>query len=307
MNIRLYAALASIALATTACQVSKSRFIPSSWRTIESTTETVSDNTQGEEPDTQVLQDSNKILTLTDGAGNREYLLADSIQQQNGITTALIEFRYAKTQTLPANGMPYTHNHWLEQIDCQNKVRLLRSTTHYNNLGEIVDTNEYPLPKYKPAELAALAQPNDKVIQEVCQRIGAPVSTATTEDDTLPPPVVANASDVATASAPAETPKASEDATKKTKKKGKKDKEERVKVDTKIDFINKDKTETVAPATSASAPVAPEKDSKTTDVKATEKPITETKTSDDNGSTPLTPQQNDDLPPDFWEIGKPKD
>ena len=68
-----------------------------------------------------ILNDTNKLLTLTDVSGNREYLVLDSIAQERGVVTALIEFRYVKPQTLPANGMIYHYNQWREQIDCKTK------------------------------------------------------------------------------------------------------------------------------------------------------------------------------------------
>ena len=183
-----------------------------------------------------ILNDTNKLLTLTDVSGNREYLVLDSIAQERGVVTALIEFRYVKPQTLPANGMIYHYNQWREQIDCKNKVRILRTTTHYNAVGEVVDTRDYPLPKYKPAELAALSQPDDKVIQQVCERVGEKglaVGDATLVTDTN-----------------------KQVKEKPVKEKATKAEENRIKVDEKIDFINKGKTET-APIQAASDVVKP--------------------------------------------------
>lgn len=131
-------------------------------------------------PDT----DPNRIPTSKTESGNREYLFADSIKQENGKVMALIEYRYAQTQKLPSNGLPYTHNHWFEEIDCANKIRTVRTTTHYNAQGEIVDANEYPAPKLSPAQMKLLAQPDDGVIKEVCQRVGgAPTVSGSPENN----------------------------------------------------------------------------------------------------------------------------
>lgn len=193
---------------------------------------------------TSIEHDKNKLLTLTDVSGNREYLILDSIAQERGIITALIEFRYAKPQTLPANGMIYHYNQWREQIDCKNKVRILRVTTHYNAAGEVVDTRDYPLPKYKPAELAALSQANDKVIQHVCERVGKQglaVGDATIVSDTPAP---------STEAVPAKDKKPQK--TNKTSKTN----ETHIKVEEKIDFIGKGKSVTT-PIQAASDVAAP--------------------------------------------------
>lgn len=114
--------------------------------------------------------DSNKIpVGIQDG--NREFLFADSIRQENGVITALVEYRYAAPQVLPETGRSYTHNHWLEQIDCNNHIRSIRSTTHYNDANEIVDANEYAVPRYSAEDIKMLAKPEDGVIREVCRRV----------------------------------------------------------------------------------------------------------------------------------------
>lgn len=114
--------------------------------------------------------DSNKIpVSIQDG--NREFLFADSIRQENGVITALVEYRYAAPQVLPETGRSYTHNHWLEQIDCNNHIRSIRSTTHYNEANEIVDANEYAVPRYSAEDIKMLAKPEDGVIREVCRRV----------------------------------------------------------------------------------------------------------------------------------------
>lgn len=114
--------------------------------------------------------DSNKIpVGIQDG--NREFLFADSIRQENGVITALVEYRYAAPQVLPETGRSYTHNHWLEQIDCNNHIRSIRSTTHYNEANEIVDANEYAVPRYSAEDIKMLAKPEDGVIREVCRRV----------------------------------------------------------------------------------------------------------------------------------------
>lgn len=187
----------------------------------------------------EVINDKNKLLTLTDVSGNREYLILDSISQERGIVTALIEFHYVKPQTLPANGMIYNYNQWREQIDCKNKVRILRNTTHYNAVGEVVDTRDYPLPKYKPAELAALSQPEDKVIQQVCERVGEKglaVGDVTVVSDGVKD----------TKKAKTKNPDSSVADKKGKNKKGRKNEENVVKVEEKIDFISKGKTEAIS-------------------------------------------------------------
>lgn len=225
-----------------------------------------------------ILNDTNKLLTLTDVSGNREYLVLDSIAQERGVVTALIEFRYVKPQTLPANGMIYHYNQWREQIDCKNKVRILRTTTHYNAVGEVVDTRDYPLPKYKPAELAALSQPDDKVIQQVCERVGEKglaVGDATLVTDTNKPVKE-----------------------KPVKEKATKAEENRIKVDEKIDFINKGKTET-APIQAASDVVKPaEKATESTeksnkkDKKADKKSSKKSEKSNDKPAEQSTPAES---------------
>lgn len=225
-----------------------------------------------------ILNDTNKLLTLTDVSGNREYLVLDSIAQERGVVTALIEFRYVKPQTLPANGMIYHYNQWREQIDCKNKVRILRTTTHYNAVGEVVDTRDYPLPKYKPAELAALSQPDDKVIQQVCERVGEKglaVGDATLVTDTN-----------------------KQVKEKPVKEKATKAEENRIKVDEKIDFINKGKTET-APIQAASDVVKPvEKSTESTeksnkkDKKADKKSSKKSEKSNDKPAEQSTPAES---------------
>ena len=225
-----------------------------------------------------ILNDTNKLLTLTHVSGNREYLVLDSIAQERGVVTALIEFRYVKPQTLPANGMIYHYNQWREQIDCKNKVRILRTTTHYNAVGEVVDTRDYPLPKYKPAELAALSQPDDKVIQQVCERVGEKglaVGDATLVTDTNKPVKE-----------------------KPVKEKATKAEENRIKVDEKIDFINKGKTET-APIQAASDVVKPaEKATESTeksnkkDKKADKKSSKKSEKSNDKPAEQSTPAES---------------
>ena len=230
-----------------------------------------------------ILNDTNKLLTLTDVSGNREYLVLDSIAQERGVVTALIEFRYVKPQTLPANGMIYHYNQWREQIDCKNKVRILRTTTHYNAVGEVVDTRDYPLPKYKPAELAALSQPDDKVIQQVCERVGEKglaVGDATLVTDTNKPVKEKPVKE------------------KPVKEKATKAEENRIKVDEKIDFINKGKTET-APIQAASDVVKPaEKATESTeksnkkDKKADKKSSKKSEKSNDKPAEQSTPAES---------------
>ena len=208
-----------------------------------------------------ILNDTNKLLT-----------------QERGVVTALIEFRYVKPQTLPANGMIYHYNQWREQIDCKNKVRILRTTTHYNAVGEVVDTRDYPLPKYKPAELAALSQPDDKVIQQVCERVGEKglaVGDATLVTDTN-----------------------KQVKEKPVKEKATKAEENRIKVDEKIDFINKGKTET-APIQAASDVVKPaEKATESTeksnkkDKKADKKSSKKSEKSNDKPAEQSTPAES---------------
>lgn len=246
MNTRLCLIMACLLLS--ACQSQREKFtsIWSPAEVVEDATaysnnydNSMLDNPLGQNHEPAISRDPNKLLTLTDVSGNREYLLLDSIAQERGILTALIEFRYVRPQTLPANGMTYHYNQWREQIDCKNKVRILRTTTHYNLGGEIVDTINYPLPKYKPAELAALSQPNDKVIMEVCERSGA-VGLAVGDAS------VAATSDGKAVNEPAgktkktKADKSAKDAAKDSKTDSKKD-DGKVKVEEKIDFINKDK------------------------------------------------------------------
>ncbi|ULJ68630.1 hypothetical protein MIS45_07435 [Wielerella bovis] len=113
-------------------------------------------------------------------SGSREFLLADSIKQENGVITALIEYHYPKPQKSPATGAWYAYNRWFEQIDCANSIRTIRTTTHYSTNGEIVDANEFPVPKYTADQLKLLSQPNDGVIREVCKRVGQSNVTAPT-------------------------------------------------------------------------------------------------------------------------------
>ncbi len=250
MNARL--CLIMTCLLLSACQTQREKFT-SIWSPAEVVEDASAhpadynqllDNPLGQTVDNSaVVNDPNKLLTLTDISGNREYLILDRISQERGILTAMIEFRYVKPQTLPANGMTYHYNQWREQIDCKNKVRILRNTTHYNMAGEIVDTIDYPLPKYKPAELAALSQPDDKVIQYVCERAGAAGLA------------VGDATVASTTDGKTKTTDKAADKTKATNskkdQKGKTKADAGVKVDEKIDFISKGKAE------SASAPAAP--------------------------------------------------
>lgn len=110
----------------------------------------------------------NKWLASTDDNGNREFLFTDSVRTDKGITTALIEYRYASAQILPENHKAYTHNHWLEQIDCIHHIRTIRATTQYSEDNQIIDANEYPVPKYSRDDLQALSKPDDPIIQKVC-------------------------------------------------------------------------------------------------------------------------------------------
>lgn len=247
MNTRLCLIMACLLLS--ACQTQREKFT-SIWSPAEVVEEAAAhptsyddnmlDNPLGQNHEPAISRDPNKLLTLTDVSGNREYLLLDSIAQERGILTALIEFRYVRPQTLPSNGMTYHYNQWREQIDCKNKVRILRTTTHYNMAGEIVDTINYPLPKYKPAELAALSQPNDKAIQEVCERSGAAglavgdaTVAATTDGKPVNEPVGKNK----------KTKADKADKTTQNTKKDSKKADDKVKVEEKIDFINKDKVD----------------------------------------------------------------
>lgn len=290
MNTRLCLIMACLLLS--ACQTQREKFT-SIWSPAEvveeaaahptSYDDNILDNPLGQNHEPAISRDPNKLLTLTDVSGNREYLLLDSIAQERGILTALIEFRYVRPQTLPSNGMTYHCNQWREQIDCKNKVRILRTTTHYNLAGEIVDTRDYPLPKYKPAELAALSQPDDKAIQYVCSKTGATglavgdAAVATTAKDDPK----ANSKNTKSNKSP-ETEKSTEKSVektettsknKKTKNKSTKAQEDKVKVDEKIDFINKNKEDNKENKTDTSPAAADEKSnqSKETETQSTEK------------------------------------
>lgn len=277
-----YLGLIMACVLLSACQAQREKFI-SLWSPSEVADDasahptdyaSLIDNPLGQ-PHTPAQADApNKLLTMTDMSGNREYLFTDSISQERGILTALIEFRYVRPQTLPANGMTYHYNQWREQIDCKNKVRILRTTTHYNLAGEIVDTINYPLPKYKPAELAALAQPNDKAIQYICERAGetglavgdAAVATTAKDDGKTKPEKnsknkkdktdknnnkVENKEEKENKVEKSESSDKSQNNQTKNSK-NKKEKEDKIKVEEKIDFINKDKDKTEAAEKTAS-------------------------------------------------------
>ncbi|MDK4684780.1 hypothetical protein [Kingella negevensis] len=118
-------------------------------------------------------KDKNYLKTSSDDAGNREYLLKDSVQKDEiGTVTATIEYFYAKPQTLPETSAIYTHNRWFEQIDCTHSLRTVRMTTYFNAENDVVGANEYPVPKYTPEQIELLAQPNDDVVREVCKQVG---------------------------------------------------------------------------------------------------------------------------------------
>lgn len=268
--------------------------------------------------------DPNRILTNQTESGNREYLFADSIKQENGLVVALVEYRYAQPQKLPSNGLTYTHNHWFEQIDCANRLRTIRTTTHYNAQGEIVDANEYAIAKLTPAQMKLLAQPNDKVIQEVCERIGAntdkvaePERVVNTPQNMTPPSVV-SASETVTPSVetkpvesstsgevPAEhvaAPTKAEKTNKKTSKKTKQDKEKtEVPVKTEIDFIQRDKPK--SESVSSQLPEISEEDLHRPALPA-DVPDDESE-SDPSILKPQSSGQPVDLPDDFWNIGVP--
>ncbi|SOD68552.1 hypothetical protein SAMN02746062_01307 [Alysiella filiformis DSM 16848] len=254
--------------------------------------------------------DPNRILTSKTESGNREYLFADSIKQDNGKIMALIEYRYAHTQKLPSNGLLYTHNHWFEEIDCANKIRTVLTTTHYNAQGEIVDANEYPSPKLTPAQMKLLAQPDDGVIKEVCQRVGQnkPAAPAVSGNPTATPPSNPPTStpnetgESPTANNPIAPQAASETAapqpTPKENKRKKKDKNKPKPAEPtnnkngEIDFIQKGKQETPTTQQPENPPAN----------EVEEKGETET-----SSPTHHTAPAQDELPPDFWTIGAPKE
>lgn len=118
--------------------------------------------------DRQPTMNNNKWLASTDDNGNREFLFTDSVHIDKGIITALIEYRYSSAQILPENHKTYTHNHWLEQIDCVHHIRTIRATTQYSEDNQIIDANEYPVPKYSHDDLKSLSKPDDPIIQKVC-------------------------------------------------------------------------------------------------------------------------------------------
>lgn len=157
-------------------------------------------------------EDPNRLLVQTDSSGNREFLLLPSIKKDNQAIVALIEYRYAQPQKHP-NGLMYTHNHWFEQIDCQNKIRTIRTTTHYNHVGQVVDANEYPVPKYTPDQIKLLAQPNDGVIREVCQRMGANPPENTPQTVSNSNPVVSGISGATGTGTASTTPQSASDVT----------------------------------------------------------------------------------------------
>lgn len=283
-------------------------------------------------PDT----DPNRILTSKTETGNREYLFADSIKQENGTIVALVEYRYAQPQKLPSNGLTYTHNHWFEQIDCANNLRTIRTTTHYNAQGEIVDANEYPIAKLTPAQMKLLAQPDDGVIKEVCKRVNmdagkvaTPPPVVTTPQEVAPPPAMPASGTVApptpnvdekqpenapngsvpenkAADKPAQPETKPEVKPEKTNKKSAdkatkgKAKDDEVPVKTDIDFIQKDKAK--------NAPVVPQMPEITEE--DLHRPALPADAPDDVNApdkSTLQPKSNgqDDLPADFWEIGAP--
>lgn len=288
-------------------------------------------------------EDPNRLLVQTDSSGNREFLLLPSIKKDNQAIVALIEYRYAQPQKHP-NGLMYTHNHWFEQIDCQNKIRTIRTTTHYNHVGQVVDANEYSVPKYTPDQIKLLAQPNDGVIREVCQRMGA--NPPETTPQTASSPVVSgvgttstapqSASDVATPSvsnpplnqqenantAVAPTPdntknsknaKNKKDKLKKQKNNQEQEKEKEVKTPNEIDFIQKSNP-VPADGTNDASPKKSESSSEIKAIKAndsgnTEKNLPKQENKKENKEAEmgrvLQPKQ-DDLPPDFWTIGMPQ-
>lgn len=160
--------------------------------------------------------DPNKIPVGGEN-GNREFLFADSIKQENGVITALVEYRYAAPQVLPETGRSYTHNHWLEQIDCANGIRSIRATTHYNADGQIVDANEYAVPRYSAEDIKMLSKPDDPVIVEACRRVnGAPPPAAASEaasgTEIAHPPFPAASEPAVPPETAASAPKATENA-----------------------------------------------------------------------------------------------
>lgn len=164
------------ALAVSGCQhLIRTETVADETRTIYSDAwVTVSDNTSS----TDGTTDNAVKIPVSELDGNREFLFADSIRQENGVITALVEYRYAAPQVLPETGRSYTHNHWLEQIDCHNHIRSIRATTHYNAQNEIVDANEYAVPNYSAEDIKMLSRPDDAVILEVCRRVNGTGDTA---------------------------------------------------------------------------------------------------------------------------------
>lgn len=164
------------ALAVSGCQhLMRTETVTDETRTIYSDAwVTVSDNTSS----TDGTTDNAVKIPVSELDGNREFLFADSIRQENGVITALVEYRYAAPQVLPETGRSYTHNHWLEQIDCHNHIRSIRATTHYNAQNEIVDANEYAVPNYSAEDIKMLSRPDDAVILEVCRRVNGAGDTA---------------------------------------------------------------------------------------------------------------------------------
>lgn len=152
------------------CQIVSEQVITTHYSDVWETTQTTPPSSVT--PNRPTPQQDPNYIAISKTAGNQEYLLADSIKQENGIITATVEYRYAKPQTLPNTGAVYHYNHWHEQIDCTHQIRTIRTTTHYNAAGDIIDANQYPAPNYTDEQRKLLAQPQDKLIQEVCQRIG---------------------------------------------------------------------------------------------------------------------------------------
>lgn len=271
-------------------------------------------------PDT----DPNRILTSKTQSGNREYLFADSIKQENGMVMALIEYRYAQPQKLPSNGLTYTHNHWFEQIDCANSLRTIRTTTHYNAQGEIVDANEYPIAKFTPEQIKLLAQPNDGVIKEVCQRIGMNVgkvvAPAVSASNVAVPSAMQdvnsqqpekNSDNSISGNKVADTPVKTEVKSKpqseslnniptQSIKQTTKNKKDEAPVKNKIDFINQDKSD-VRPAVSQLPEISEEDLHRPALPADAPDEFSADKLADESKSS----KQFDDLPPDFWEIGTP--
>lgn len=186
MNIRLMALLVICVALFSGCHVLTQSQVQThfsdSWRNVGSETSSDSDLFKAESrvvepsnfmtPRHEPNPDKNPHYILTSSPSNgHEYLLEDSVRDDNGTIVAWIEFRYLTPQTLPEKNLKYFYNRWYEQIDCEHKVRILRATFSYDVHGEVVDAHQYTAPAYSPEQLQAIAQPNDGVIRAVCQHV----------------------------------------------------------------------------------------------------------------------------------------